>query len=86
VEQSFGADIDYAMLIKHYGEPVGALGRYSPGECTGYGGWRYHFALGACRYGKGAGRLGRPPVPGLSLGAITGRRLPVLLLAQGSDT
>jgi len=35
VEQSFGADIDYAMLIKHYGEPVGALGRYSPGECKG---------------------------------------------------
>ncbi len=35
VEQSFGADIDYAMLIKHYGEPTGALGRYSPGECTG---------------------------------------------------
>ena len=34
VEQSFGADIDYAMLIKHYGAPVGALGRYSPGECT----------------------------------------------------
>jgi len=35
VEQSFGADIDYAMLIKHYGAPVGALGRYSPGDCTG---------------------------------------------------
>ncbi len=35
VEQSFGADIDYAMLIKHYGDPAGALGRYSPGECTG---------------------------------------------------
>jgi IS1 family transposase len=35
VEQAFGASIDYAMLIKHYGEPVGALGRYSPGECTG---------------------------------------------------
>ena len=35
VEQSFGADVDYAMLIKHYGAPVGALGRYSPGECTG---------------------------------------------------
>ena len=34
VEESFSADIDYAMLIKHYGEPVGALGRYSPGECT----------------------------------------------------
>jgi IS1 family transposase len=35
VEQSFGAAIDYAMLIKHYGAPVGALGRYSSGECTG---------------------------------------------------
>ena len=35
VEGSFGAEIDYAMLIKHYGAPVGALGRYSPGECTG---------------------------------------------------
>lgn len=35
VEGAFGADIDYAMLVKHYGEPVGALGRYSPGECTG---------------------------------------------------
>jgi len=35
VEQSFGADVDYAMLIKHYGEPVGPIGRYSPGECIG---------------------------------------------------
>lgn len=35
VEGAFGAAIDYAMLIKHYGAPVGALGRYSPGECTG---------------------------------------------------
>ena len=35
IEQSFGADIDYAMLIKIYGEPVGAVGRYSPGECIG---------------------------------------------------
>ena len=35
VEQSFGADIDYAMLIKHYDAPVGAIGRYSPGDCTG---------------------------------------------------
>lgn len=34
VEGAFGADIDYAVLIKHYGEPVGSLGRYSPGECT----------------------------------------------------
>lgn len=35
IEGAFGAAIDYAMLIKHYGEPVGALGRYSPGECVG---------------------------------------------------
>ena len=35
VEGSFGADIDYAMLVKIYGEPAGALGRYSPGECVG---------------------------------------------------
>jgi hypothetical protein len=35
VEGSFGADIDYAMLIKHYGEPVRVLGCYSPGECVG---------------------------------------------------
>lgn len=33
VEESFGADIDYAMLVKHYDAPVGAVGRYSPGEC-----------------------------------------------------
>ena len=37
VEGAFGAEIDCAMLIKHYGVPVGALGRYSPGECTGIG-------------------------------------------------
>jgi IS1 family transposase len=35
VEESFGADIDYAMLIKHYAEPSGPIGRYSPGECIG---------------------------------------------------
>ncbi len=35
VEQSFGADIDYAMLVKHYGEPSGSVGRYSPGVCIG---------------------------------------------------
>ncbi len=34
VEGAFGADIDYAMLIKHYGDVAGA-GRYSPGICTG---------------------------------------------------
>jgi IS1 family transposase len=35
VEEAFGADIDYGMLIKHYGTPEGAVGRYSPGECVG---------------------------------------------------
>ena len=35
IEEAFGADIDFAMLIKHYGEPIGALGRSSPGECIG---------------------------------------------------
>jgi IS1 family transposase len=34
VEESFGADIDYAMLIKIYGDTPGA-GRYSPGQCLG---------------------------------------------------
>ena len=34
VEQSFGADIDYAMLVKIYGDAPGA-GRYSPGVCVG---------------------------------------------------
>jgi IS1 family transposase len=35
IEQSFGADIDYAQLVKIYGEPIGAVGRYSPGDCIG---------------------------------------------------
>ena len=36
VEGAFGADIDYAMLIKMYGNsPETAKGRYSPAECTG---------------------------------------------------
>lgn len=36
VEGAFGADIDYAMLVKIYGaSPTGATGRYSPAECTG---------------------------------------------------
>jgi len=34
VEQSFGADIDYAMLVKIYGDAPGE-GRYSPGVCLG---------------------------------------------------
>jgi hypothetical protein len=36
VEGAFGADIDYAMLVKIYGaEPDAAAGRYSPAECIG---------------------------------------------------
>ena len=34
VEDVFGANIDYAMLVKIYGAPEGATGRYSPGECV----------------------------------------------------
>lgn len=38
VEGAFGADVDYAMLVKLYGEPTGQRGherKYSPAECTG---------------------------------------------------
>ncbi len=35
VEGAFGANIDYAQLIKLYGEAPGSSGRYSPAECTG---------------------------------------------------
>ena len=36
VEGAFGADIDYAMLVKIYGaSPESAKGRYSPAECIG---------------------------------------------------
>ena len=39
VEETFGADIDYAMLVKQYGEPEGRAvpqeRRYSPAVCTG---------------------------------------------------
>jgi IS1 family transposase len=38
VEEAFGADIDYSMLIKLYGEPPPspeAARRYSPSECIG---------------------------------------------------
>jgi IS1 family transposase len=35
VEGAFGIDVDYARLIKIYGTPDGATGRYSPGECIG---------------------------------------------------
>ena len=38
VEGAFGGDVDYAQLIKLYGEPAGQKGherKYSPSECTG---------------------------------------------------
>lgn len=36
VERAFGDDIDYAMLVKHYGPaPEGPQRRYSPAECVG---------------------------------------------------
>jgi hypothetical protein len=35
VEGAFGSDIDYAMLVKLYGENPEAEKRYSPAECIG---------------------------------------------------
>lgn len=36
VEGAFGADVDYAQLVKIYGaSPEGGKGRYSPADCTG---------------------------------------------------
>lgn len=35
VEGAFGADIDYAQLVKLYGETPHPAGRYSPAECIG---------------------------------------------------
>ncbi|MDL1893629.1 DDE-type integrase/transposase/recombinase [Sphingobacteriales bacterium CHB3] len=35
VEEVFGADIDFAQLIKLYGKPIEGDHRYSPAECTG---------------------------------------------------
>ena len=35
VEDAFGADIDYAMLVKLYGNTPGPASRYSPAECKG---------------------------------------------------
>lgn len=36
VEGAFGADVDYAQLVKMYGaSPDAAKGRYSPADCTG---------------------------------------------------
>lgn len=35
VEGAFGGDIDYAKLVKIYGDGPASAGRYSPAECTG---------------------------------------------------
>ena len=35
LEDAFGGDIDYAMLVKLYGDAPGPAGRYSPADCTG---------------------------------------------------
>lgn len=35
VEGAFGADVDYAMLVKMYGDAPVPAGRYSPAECIG---------------------------------------------------
>ncbi len=35
IETAFGADADYAMLVKQYGETPGPAGRYSPAQCIG---------------------------------------------------
>ena len=35
VEGAFGAAVDYAQLVKLYGDAPGPAGRYSPAECTG---------------------------------------------------
>ena len=36
VEEAFGADVDYAQLVKLYGNaPESMKGRYSPAECIG---------------------------------------------------
>lgn len=35
VEEAFGGDVDYAQLVKIYGEDKPAESRYSPGKCLG---------------------------------------------------
>ena len=35
IEDAFGSDIDYAMLVKIYGNDSEAERRYSPAECIG---------------------------------------------------
>ncbi len=35
VEDTFGSEVDYAMLVKLYGAEPAGEGRYSPAKCTG---------------------------------------------------
>ena len=35
VDGAFGSNVDYAMLVKLYGDAPNPSGRYSPAECTG---------------------------------------------------
>lgn len=35
IDQAFGIDVDYAMLVKIYGHPTGSEKTYSPPECVG---------------------------------------------------
>ncbi len=35
VDRAFGGDVDYAMLVKIYGEPAEGQKRYSPADCIG---------------------------------------------------
>ena len=35
IEDAFGSDVDYAMLVKLYGAETAGEGRYSPAKCTG---------------------------------------------------
>ena len=35
VEDAFGSNVDYAMLVKHYGDAPEGQRRYSPAVCTG---------------------------------------------------
>lgn len=35
IENAFGSEVDYAMLVKLYGQDIESEKRYSPAECTG---------------------------------------------------
>lgn len=47
VAGGFSYDVDYAMLVKHYGSDTNAKGRYSPAICTGA---EKHWVMGSPNY------------------------------------